>query len=164
MPSTLVIGATRGLGAALVKQYASQSATEVYGTTRSSSSPQGFPESVKWLSNIDLTKSDVGESITQQLKGAQPLDVVVSGNILLRKLIVVSSINQPCIGHQRGLFRAGGLLSGEGSELGRGGEDVYHVFYRPRLHRPQTFTRRSVEIRFQDHLGVKRGGKHHPAT
>ncbi len=79
MPSALVIGATRGLGAALVKQYASQTATVVYGTTRSESAPpQGFPDSVKWLSNIDLAKSDVGESITQQLKGAQSLDVVVS--------------------------------------------------------------------------------------
>lgn len=78
MPSALIVGATRGLGAALVKEYASQGNTDVYGTTRSGSAPQGFPSSVKWLSNIDLNNSNVGSSITRQLKGAPPLDVVVS--------------------------------------------------------------------------------------
>ena len=78
MPSALIVGATRGLGAALVKEYASQNATDVYATTRSGRAPEGFPSSVKWLTNIDLNKSDVAGSITEQLKGAQPLDVVVS--------------------------------------------------------------------------------------
>ena len=81
MPSALIVGATRGLGAALVKEYTSQSGTEVYdvyGTTRSSSAPDGFPDSVKWLANIDLNNSDVASSITGQLKGVKPLDVVVS--------------------------------------------------------------------------------------
>ena len=78
MPSALIIGATRGLGAALVKEYASQGDTDVYGTTRSGSAPQGFPSNVNWLSHIDMNNSDVGASITRQLKGGAPLDVVVS--------------------------------------------------------------------------------------
>ncbi|KAI1779089.1 oxidoreductase [Hypoxylon cercidicola] len=75
MPSALIIGATRGLGAALVKEYAAQS-TSVFATTRSDTAPNGFPNSVKWLSNVDLTKPNVGENLTRQLKGAKPLDVV----------------------------------------------------------------------------------------
>lgn len=76
MASALIIGGTRGLGAALVKQYAAQS-TSVFATTRSDTAPSGFPNGIKWLSNVDLTKSNVGENLTGQLKGAKPLDVVV---------------------------------------------------------------------------------------
>lgn len=77
MTSSLIIGATRGLGAALVKQYAAQSSSLVFATTRSGAAPGGFPDGVKWLRNIDLTKSNVGDSLTSQLKGEKPLDVVV---------------------------------------------------------------------------------------
>ncbi|KAK7751664.1 hypothetical protein SLS62_006324 [Diatrype stigma] len=138
MPSALVVGATRGLGAALVKQYASQSATaEVYGTTRSGSAPQGFPDSVKWLSNIDLTNPDVGDSITQQLKGAQPLDVVVisAGSFVLEdfsaekgpnwaeevKMYTTSSVAPVFIVHRlahAGLLRPGSKVVLVSSEAG----------------------------------------------
>ncbi|KAI1080237.1 oxidoreductase [Whalleya microplaca] len=77
MASALIVGATRGLGASLAKLYASHPSTLIYGTTRSSAAPSGFPDHVKWLTNIDLTKSNVGESLTTQLKDGQPLDVVV---------------------------------------------------------------------------------------
>ncbi|KAI1405219.1 oxidoreductase [Hypoxylon fuscum] len=77
MTSSLIIGATRGLGAALVKQYAAQSSSLVFATTRSGAAPGGFPDGVKWLRNIDLTKSNVGDSLTSQLKGEKPLDVVI---------------------------------------------------------------------------------------
>lgn len=76
MASALIIGGTRGLGAALVKAYAAQS-TSVFATTRSDTAPGGFPNGVKWLSNVDLTKSNVGENLTGQLKGTKPLDVVI---------------------------------------------------------------------------------------
>ncbi|KAI2614950.1 oxidoreductase [Hypoxylon sp. NC1633] len=77
MTSALIIGATRGLGAALVKGYASQSSGTVFASTRSGTAPSGFPSGVKWLPNIDLTKPDVGDALTSQLKGQKPLDVVV---------------------------------------------------------------------------------------
>lgn len=83
MPSVLVVGATRGLGAELVKQYASRdSASSVYATSRSDKKPEGFPENVKWLSNIDLTSSSVGDELTKQLKEEEPLDTVVSADRL----------------------------------------------------------------------------------
>lgn len=77
MPATLIVGATRGLGASLAKQYASQPSTEVYATTRAASPPDGFPHHVKWLFNVDLTSPDVGDNLAKQLQGGQPLDHVV---------------------------------------------------------------------------------------
>ncbi|KAK7946592.1 oxidoreductase [Apiospora aurea] len=77
MASVLIVGATRGLGASLTKQYASQPSTTVYATTRSGSGPEGFPDSVKWLSNIDLLKPDVGDKLAGKLREQQPLDLVV---------------------------------------------------------------------------------------
>ncbi|KAI0130192.1 oxidoreductase [Xylariales sp. AK1849] len=75
MPSALIVGATRGLGASLVKQYAPSHT--VYATTRSDSRPDDFPESVKWLFNIDLTNSNVGDELAKQLSGEKTLDVVI---------------------------------------------------------------------------------------
>lgn len=79
-PSVLVIGATRGLGAALVKQYASQSSAKVYATTRSDAGPSGFSEDIEWLTEIDLMNSSVGDTLVDKLKAKTkaPLDVVVS--------------------------------------------------------------------------------------
>jgi NAD(P)-dependent dehydrogenase (short-subunit alcohol dehydrogenase family) len=78
MVSALIVGATRGLGASLTKQYASNPSTSVYATTRSGSGPKGFPEGVKWLPNIDLMSPGVGDELAKQLKGEKALDVVVS--------------------------------------------------------------------------------------
>ncbi|KAI5861090.1 oxidoreductase [Durotheca rogersii] len=77
MTSALIIGATRGLGAALVREYASKPSTLVYATTRSRDAPSGFPGGVRWLSNIELTDPKVGDNLTGQLKGVEPLDVVI---------------------------------------------------------------------------------------
>ncbi|KAK3336164.1 oxidoreductase [Cercophora scortea] len=77
MSRVLVVGASRGLGASLTKQYAAEVGATVYATTRSESSPKGFPDSVKWLSGIDLMKPDVGDSIVGALQGSKPLDIVI---------------------------------------------------------------------------------------
>ncbi len=78
MAPVLIIGANRGLGAELAKQYAVQGET-VLGTTRSSERPNSpdFPESVKWLPGVDLTKSDVGDTITGLIDAKTPLGTVV---------------------------------------------------------------------------------------
>lgn len=82
MVSVLVVGATRGLGASLTKQYAASSSNTVYATTRSSSGPSSseFPESnIHWLTNIDLVKPNVGDTLTDQLKSKSkdPIDIVL---------------------------------------------------------------------------------------
>ncbi|KAJ0136274.1 hypothetical protein CTA2_2206, partial [Colletotrichum tanaceti] len=78
MAPILIVGATRGLGASLTKQYAADPANTVYGTTRSKEGPQGFPENVKWLTGVNLTDSKVGETIASQLStgDSKPLSTV----------------------------------------------------------------------------------------
>ncbi|KAI5464548.1 oxidoreductase [Mariannaea sp. PMI_226] len=83
MPSVLIVGATRGLGASLAKQYAAQGDTKIYGTSRSTSHPADFPSEVKWLSGIDLTSSRVGDEIVLSLNGEQKkLDIIISAGYL----------------------------------------------------------------------------------
>ncbi|EFQ32657.1 oxidoreductase [Colletotrichum graminicola] len=77
MSPILIVGATRGLGASLTKQYAAKADDTVYGTTRSKEGPEGFPKSVKWLHEIDLTNDKVGETIVSQLRGSEPLSAVI---------------------------------------------------------------------------------------
>ncbi|KAK1764071.1 NAD(P)-binding protein [Phialemonium atrogriseum] len=77
--SILIVGATRGLGASLAKQYAQQGQKTVYGTTRSSQGPESpdFPDSINWLSSVDLTSQQAGDTIASHLRGAKPLDTVI---------------------------------------------------------------------------------------
>jgi len=78
MSGILIIGGTRGLGASLVKQYASSDKEPVYGTVRSQQSPEGFPSNIKWLKGIDLMESAVGDTLAKTLEGSKPLSTVVS--------------------------------------------------------------------------------------
>ncbi|KAF4998156.1 hypothetical protein FGRMN_3360 [Fusarium graminum] len=78
MAVILVVGATRGLGASITKRYADKDGNTVYGTTRSSEGPKDFPAGVKWLSDIDLTQSNVGDKLTSLLDPSQPIDILVS--------------------------------------------------------------------------------------
>lgn len=78
MSPILVVGATRGLGASLTEKYASQEGSTVYGTTRSDNAPDGFPDSVKWITGVDLTSSGVADHLVKLLGDSQPLSTVVS--------------------------------------------------------------------------------------
>lgn len=78
MVSVLIVGATRGLGASLTKQYAAESSNTVFGTARSTSTPTDFPKNAKWLKDVDLMDSGVGDKIVGQIQDQKPLDVVVS--------------------------------------------------------------------------------------
>ncbi|CAK7212687.1 hypothetical protein SBRCBS47491_001551 [Sporothrix bragantina] len=77
MPSILIVGATRGLGASLVKKYAEAGWT-VYGTTRSAEGPKAgdFLSGTKWVPNVDLTRKTVGATIADFL-GKTSLDAVI---------------------------------------------------------------------------------------
>ncbi|ROT35381.1 NAD(P)-binding protein [Sodiomyces alkalinus F11] len=78
--SVLIVGATRGLGASLVKQYAANpDHPSVSGTTRASTAPASdqLPENVKWLTGIDLMNPTVGRDLTAQLDASQPLSTVI---------------------------------------------------------------------------------------
>ncbi|KAH7265328.1 uncharacterized protein BKA55DRAFT_558639 [Fusarium redolens] len=77
MAVILIVGATRGLGASITKKYVEKSENTVYGTTRSSEGPKDSPAEVKWLSNIDLMQSNVGQKLASLLDPAQPIDSVI---------------------------------------------------------------------------------------
>ncbi|KAK0111864.1 hypothetical protein ONS96_001132 [Cadophora gregata f. sp. sojae] len=69
----LIVGATRGLGAALANLYASQTYTTVYATTRRDYAPHltekgdEFRENIIWLTDIDVEKRGVGVRLVDQL-------------------------------------------------------------------------------------------------
>jgi NAD(P)-dependent dehydrogenase (short-subunit alcohol dehydrogenase family) len=88
MPNILIIGATRGLGAALANLYASHPNTTVYGTTRSLESPKGHHGKIVWVKGIDVSEEGAGNALANQLGalglgggmvegGVRGLDVVV---------------------------------------------------------------------------------------
>lgn len=82
-----VVGATRGLGKALVDLYASEPNTYVYATARYDA-PQKHASNVRWLSNIDMSKEVAGRNITGQYSGEGPLDIlfVTAGYFELERL------------------------------------------------------------------------------
>lgn len=76
MPSVLIVGATRGLGAALVTYYASNPGSgtswTVYGTTRSDKEPTDSwaqKQNIRWLRNVDLEKGpDAAVKLAEQIQ------------------------------------------------------------------------------------------------
>lgn len=79
MPNILIVGATRGLGASLTSQYASQSSTTVFATARSSkrpSSPSG--DNITWIPSVDIATESAGTVINGGiLPHAKSLDVII---------------------------------------------------------------------------------------
>ncbi|RDW64257.1 NAD(P)-binding Rossmann-fold containing protein-12 [Coleophoma crateriformis] len=69
MPIVLIVGATRGLGAALANYHASQPDTTVFGTTRSAAGPKGdkLSDKIVWVPNIDVAQENCGRSLVNQL-------------------------------------------------------------------------------------------------
>ncbi|CZT15241.1 probable oxidoreductase, short chain dehydrogenase/reductase family superfamily [Ramularia collo-cygni] len=74
MPSVLIVGATRGLGLELVKQYAAKNYT-VSGTARSNPAKDA-PDSIHWISGVDVAEETAGRKIAEGLKG-QKQDIVI---------------------------------------------------------------------------------------
>jgi NAD(P)-dependent dehydrogenase (short-subunit alcohol dehydrogenase family) len=84
MPSILIIGATRGLGASLANLYAEDPSNTVFGTTRSSSAPtsQSSNKNIIWLKDIDVSQASIGTRLVDQLGNVvdgktKQLDIVV---------------------------------------------------------------------------------------
>lgn len=76
MPSVLIVGGTRGLGAALVTHYSSNPGSgtswTVYATTRSDKAPTdewAQKQNIRWLRNVDLEKGpDAAVKLAQQIQ------------------------------------------------------------------------------------------------
>ncbi|KAJ5692933.1 hypothetical protein N7462_002356 [Penicillium macrosclerotiorum] len=72
----LIVGATRGLGAALATLYSNDPANRVFGTTRSASAPAN-ESSVTWLTGIDVSRHNVGQNLIAQIPAATTLSTVI---------------------------------------------------------------------------------------
>ena len=82
MASTvLVVGATRGLGAALAKAYAAQPATTVFATTRAQTAPSApAGPNIHWIPSVDISSPTAGPTLASHLRnhGKQvQLDVTI---------------------------------------------------------------------------------------
>lgn len=77
MTNILIVGATRGLGASLRKLYAASPSAHIFATTRSANPESSSQSNVSWLSNVDLTKPDVGHNLTSQLPANTKLNTVI---------------------------------------------------------------------------------------
>jgi len=73
MASTaLIIGASQGLGASLVRHYAKQlSPSNVFATIRESApkSDDLFPKGVNVIANVDVSKKECGQQVVDGLQG-----------------------------------------------------------------------------------------------
>lgn len=77
MSNVLVIGASRGLGASLVKAYATDSGNQVFATARSTV-PSNSTSNVTYLSGIDIATEGAGHDLVSRLsKSVSTLDVVI---------------------------------------------------------------------------------------
>jgi NAD(P)-dependent dehydrogenase (short-subunit alcohol dehydrogenase family) len=76
MPNILIIGATRGLGYELAKQYA-QLNYSVTGTARSSP-PKDAPASIQWITGIDVSEEAAGRKLAEGLKGQKQDGVIIT--------------------------------------------------------------------------------------
>ncbi|KAL8803715.1 MAG: hypothetical protein Q9223_006236 [Gallowayella weberi] len=76
MPSILVIGASRGLGASLVDQYSKGTGNTVYATSRSDASKS--KEGIIYIGGIDVATESAGPELVSILKkSASSLDIVI---------------------------------------------------------------------------------------
>ncbi len=74
MSKILIVGASRGLGASLTDQYATNN-SQVYATSRSEKAPTSS-EHVEWIPNIDIASESAGPNLVGSLKSTS-LDVVI---------------------------------------------------------------------------------------
>ncbi|KAF7363723.1 Short-chain dehydrogenase/reductase SDR [Mycena sanguinolenta] len=77
MPTTLIVGATRGLGAALAQAYA-QAGHTVYATARSATAPSSPSHAnITWIPGIDISTEGAGPALASALPVHTILDIVV---------------------------------------------------------------------------------------
>jgi len=76
MTVTLIVGATRGLGNELLKQYAASPSNTVYGTARSDP-PSNTQPNIKWIGGVDIGTEAAGKNIVAGYKENKGIDTVI---------------------------------------------------------------------------------------
>ncbi|MCJ1284391.1 hypothetical protein MMC26_003722 [Xylographa opegraphella] len=75
MPTVLVVGASRGLGSELAKQYAARDGTTVVATSRSSQASSD--KDIVWISGIDVASKDAGAKLAVGCRPYAPIDIAI---------------------------------------------------------------------------------------
>ena len=119
MPNILIVGASRGLGAELAKQYASNNT--VFATSRSDKIPDAI-NNVEYISNIDVAQEDAGKQLASHLSKTKLDTVIITAGYFATesfdspsweneiKMYTTSSIGPVFIVHH--LVKAGLLVKG----------------------------------------------------
>ncbi|KAJ7164495.1 oxidoreductase [Mycena filopes] len=77
MPTTLIVGATRGLGASLATAYADSGVT-VYATARSPNAPSSPAHpNITWVPGIDIASESAGTALASALPPHASIDTLV---------------------------------------------------------------------------------------
>ena len=78
MPTILIVGATQGLGASLVKEYSKDKSNQIFATSRWSETPK-ITSRVHYVPNIDVASKTAGSDLASKIKSASsgPLDIVI---------------------------------------------------------------------------------------
>ncbi|KAJ4985778.1 oxidoreductase [Stagonosporopsis vannaccii] len=102
MPTVLIVGATRGLGASLVQLYANDASNNVFGTARSSE-PPAAGKNVYYIPDIDIASPDAGSKIFRFLstKDVSSLDLV----IITAGYFATESLKEPSFEAQERMYR-----------------------------------------------------------
>ena len=119
MPNVLVVGASRGLGAELAKQYASNNT--VFATSRSDKIPEAI-KNIEYIPNVDVAKENAGHTIVSHLNKKKLDTVIITAGYFATesfdspsweneiKMYTTSSIGPVFIVHH--LVKAGLLVKG----------------------------------------------------
>ncbi|KAF3034129.1 hypothetical protein E8E12_001072 [Didymella heteroderae] len=102
MPAVLIVGATRGLGASLVKLYASDSNNYVFATARTSD-PPADSKNIAYIPGVDIASPDAGSKVIRFLnsKGVSTLDTV----IITAGYFATESLREPSFEAQERMYR-----------------------------------------------------------
>jgi NAD(P)-dependent dehydrogenase (short-subunit alcohol dehydrogenase family) len=76
--ATVVVGATRGLGAAICKHYLSKGLSSVYGTTRKPQGPSSSDlDGIKWITGVDIGTPAAGGAFVSSYGSSEPISTLV---------------------------------------------------------------------------------------
>ncbi len=94
MPTVLVVGATRGLGYEVASHYARREDT-VFGTARSGP-PKEAHHDIHWISGIDISTENAGDTLVKGLQGHKADIVAVTAGYFPKE-----SLDEPSQSHIR---------------------------------------------------------------
>ncbi|KAH7071729.1 hypothetical protein FB567DRAFT_584355 [Paraphoma chrysanthemicola] len=102
MPTILVVGATRGLGASIVKTYAANPDNRVLATARSSNPPANA-QNIAYISGIDIAEPDASSKLLQYLQSSKTshLDLL----IITAGFFATESLEEPSFSAQERMYK-----------------------------------------------------------